>query len=100
MPTDQTRRPGRSMIAFLNGYGVLYVVGADGTGLRELTSIWGPQPDGGESMTAPTFDLRPAWSPDGSRIAFAATLDGGVEIWTISPDGSNLTRLTDFREAT
>jgi Tol biopolymer transport system component len=92
--------PDGTKIAFLNGYGVLYVVGADGTDLRELTPIWGSGPGGGEPMMAPTFDSRPVWSPDGSRIAFAATLEGGSEIWTINPDGSNLTRLTNFGEAT
>jgi Tol biopolymer transport system component len=48
------------------------------------------------------FD-RPAWSPDGDRIAFTADLSepygqGGfpkTDIFTVAPDGSDLQRLTD-----
>jgi Tol biopolymer transport system component len=36
--------------------------------------------------------LDPAWSPDGTTIAFASTEDGGG-IFTIHPDGSGLTKL-------
>ncbi len=36
--------------------------------------------------------IRPAWSPDGSRIAYAA-LDGAI--WVVEPDGSNSLRLSD-----
>jgi TolB protein len=36
-----------------------------------------------------------AWSPDGSRLAFAATLGGTFEILTVQADGSGLRRLTD-----
>ncbi len=37
----------------------------------------------------------PAWSPDGSRLAFAATRrDGNRDIFVVDADGSNLRRLT------
>ena len=36
----------------------IYVVGADGGGLRRLTA-------------SPTDEFSPTWSPDGARIAFA-----------------------------
>jgi dipeptidyl aminopeptidase/acylaminoacyl peptidase len=39
----------------------------------------------------------PAWSPDGSRIAFARIDDSGLRLWTIKPDGSMLTRVGDMR---
>jgi Tol biopolymer transport system component len=42
--------------------GELYVVGADGSGLRRLTS-------------SKADDEHPSWSPDGSRIAFASGFD-------------------------
>ncbi|HEY9229065.1 MAG TPA: hypothetical protein VIP11_20605 [Gemmatimonadaceae bacterium] len=37
------------------------------------------------------------WSPDGSKIAFSSNMDGGsdFELYTVAPDGSALTRLTD-----
>jgi TolB protein len=68
----------------------LYVVHADGSGLRRLTS-WG--------LDAGT----PSWSPDGSRIAFSsldhAVIDRPSQVFLIDPDGSNLTRLTSGRTA-
>ncbi|MFN2317946.1 MAG: TolB family protein [Gemmatimonadales bacterium] len=39
--------------------------------------------------------MAPAWSPDGSRIAFASNRDGHFRIWTVAPDGSGLTRVTE-----
>ncbi len=38
---------------------------------------------------------QPAWSPDGSRIAFARFLDGSYDIFVIGADGSAETRLTN-----
>jgi Tol biopolymer transport system component len=39
----------------------------------------------------------PSWSPDGTRIVFSASVPGAgdTELFTIRPDGSALTRLTD-----
>ena len=36
----------------------------------------------------------PRWSPDGSQIVFVSSLGGGPELWSASPDGGALTRLT------
>src|SRR5262245_17279780 len=40
-------------------------------------------------------DEGPAWSPDGSRIAFASNRDGKTEIYVMDADGSNVKRLTN-----
>jgi len=59
----------------------IYVMNADGSGLTNLT-------------TYPAGGVWPAWSPDGSRIAFdllAAT--GGIAV--VAADGSGFTRLTN-----
>jgi Tol biopolymer transport system component len=63
--------------------GDLYVVGADATGLRQVT--------GGDS----TVDRVPRWSPDGNWIAFFSNRKGSVQLWKIRPDGSELTQLTE-----
>lgn len=39
--------------------------------------------------------LAPRWSPDGRRIAFYTNRDGQFEIYTVSVDGTELTRLTN-----
>jgi Tol biopolymer transport system component len=36
-----------------------------------------------------------AWSPDGTRIAFASTRDGNYEIYVMNADGSAPRRLTN-----
>jgi Tol biopolymer transport system component len=67
-------------IAFTDGEGQISVVAADGTGLRRLTSY----PGGVE---------RPAWSPDGSRIAYFVYPEGNGNptsdgLWVMNADGS------------
>ena len=39
-------------------------------------------------------DVTPAWSPDGSTIAFASHRMGNWDIYLMNPDGSNERRLT------
>jgi Tol biopolymer transport system component len=58
----------------------IYVINANGSGLVQLTKT------GHESS--------PAWSPDGSVIAFESTRDGNSEIYVMRADGSGITRLT------
>src|SRR3954453_3312574 len=36
------------------------------------------------------FDGRPAWSPDGQRIAFESTVEGKRSIWVMQADGQGL----------
>ena len=43
----------------------------------------------------PANDFGPTWSPDGSRIAFESDLSGLAEIYTVNPNGSGLTNLTN-----
>ena len=40
-------------------------------------------------------DSAPAWSPDGSKIAFQTNRDGNNEIYTMNVDGSNPVNLTN-----
>jgi TolB protein len=60
---------------------------ADGTNQHAVTSPDNPANQG---------DLFPAWSPDGTKIAFSSRRagDGGLRLYTINADGSNLTEIT------
>lgn len=60
--------------------GDLFVVGRDGTGLRQLT---------GDSA----IDRVPRWSPDGFRIAYFSNRSGELQPWVIEADGSGNERL-------
>jgi serine/threonine protein kinase len=41
-------------------------------------------------ISAPSSnDRHPAWSVDGSKIAFDTTRIGGLQVWTMNPDGTN-----------
>jgi TolB protein len=74
--------PDGKSIAFASGREdpeTIYIIGANGQGLRRLT-------DG------PAF--QPAWSPDGTQIAFISGSDANWDVFVIRADGSNLRRLT------
>ena len=64
----------------------IYLVKSNGAGLTRLT-------------TNTASDVEPAWSPDGSKVAFATNRDGNFEISVINADGQNPVRLTSSSAA-
>jgi Tol biopolymer transport system component len=66
-----------SELAFARG-GSIWTIGADGKGVRLLLRS----------------AYLPAWSPDGSRLAFVSMRSGDEEIYVARADGSGVTRLT------
>ncbi len=42
-----------------------------------------------------TNDIRPTWSPDGTKIAFESYRDGQAEIYVMDKNGQNVVRLTN-----
>jgi Tol biopolymer transport system component len=103
----------------------IWLINADGTGLTQVTATasffeqwptWSPDGSmiafarGGDIWkrnlgtgvetkltTNPFGEGWPTWSPDGSKIAFAATdgADDFYELFTMNPDGTDLTRITN-----
>jgi Tol biopolymer transport system component len=73
----------------------IYVMNSDGSSVGQLTF-----PDTArDSLTGhvkdTTSNFHPAWSPDGTKIAFASTRDTNPEIFVMDPNGSNIVRLTN-----
>jgi Tol biopolymer transport system component len=63
----------------------IYTVCPDGSNLRGLTTY--PPSSSGSNVS-------PAWSPDGSRIAFSSTRTDSSQIYIMGKDGSNPTEIT------
>ncbi|MDE7387764.1 MAG: peptidase S41, partial [Muribaculaceae bacterium] len=72
--------PDGSTVAFTYK-GDIYTVPATGGRARQIT-------------TSPAYDTAPSWSPDGSRLLFASTRDGGQKIYVIPADGGTATVLS------
>ena len=76
--TDAVYSPDGLKIAFISthdGDPEIFVMNADGTGIRKLTD-----------NTA--VDAAPNWSPDGSKIIFTSDRSGEYEFYTMKADGS------------
>jgi dipeptidyl aminopeptidase/acylaminoacyl peptidase len=65
------------------------------------SSIYLSAIDGGSSRRLTTFDskdTRPAWSPDGSRLAFLSDRSGTSQIWMLRADGGEAWQESDLDE--
>jgi Tol biopolymer transport system component len=92
LPADAAFPGANGKIAFSRGMFAsfdIYSINPDGTGQTQLTS-------------AP-YDTTPAWSPDGTKIAFASNRDHlqefSLDIYVMNADGSGVTRLTTNERA-
>jgi Tol biopolymer transport system component len=79
-----------TQLAFVRD-GQIYQINSDGTGLVQLTHL---APSGGGVL----WPQRPAWSPDGGRIAFVVYNDNQEDpnaVYVMNADGSNLLGLSN-----
>ncbi|HEX5855616.1 MAG TPA: protein kinase [Thermoanaerobaculia bacterium] len=53
---------------------------------------WGPPR---QITSAPGWEAEPAFSPDGTLVAYSAGASGNADIWVVDPDGGEPLRLTD-----
>ena len=61
----------------------LWLVGADGTGLRRLTSHR-------------SNDHNPRWTPDGKAVLFLSSRSGSSQVWRIPAGGGEAEQVTDL----
>ena len=112
--------PDGSKIAFVsvrNGYSELFMMNADGTvqnsisaisqlpsWIAECKSIYGPNAQNSSEENSEYYlelpygcmlDNDPAWSPDGSKIAFVSARDGNKEIYMMNVDGTELKNISN-----
>ena len=94
--------PNGAQIAFTSnrtGNLEIWLMNADGTNPVQLTGVDGLPPIGGpDGPPQPSgFDrFEPAWSPDGSKIAYTSEEEGdGTEIFVMNADGTNPVSITD-----
>ena len=83
--TEPAWSPDGSQIAFSGPDGKVWIVGADGQGLRPL-----PLPRDGQTAQ------EPSWSPDGTRLAMSVEMNEGnvySHIFIVNSDGSGLTEV-------
>jgi Tol biopolymer transport system component len=66
-------------------YGEIYIMRADGSGQKRLTTV-------------PGYDGGPFFSPDGKRIVWRRFDEKGLiaDVWTMNLDGSDQRQVTDF----
>jgi len=82
--------PDGTKVVFAGGDAGLYVVDVNGSARRLIARSY-----------MAWWLGSPAWSPDGSRIAYTVYQEGGpdgftFQIWTVNPDGTNQRRLVDL----
>jgi dipeptidyl aminopeptidase/acylaminoacyl peptidase len=62
----------------------LYVINADGSGLKQLTQT-------------PENEFNYLWRPDGKKIGYLSTASGDAQVWEMNPDGSGKKQVSDFK---
>jgi Tol biopolymer transport system component len=88
--------PGDAMVfvSSQDGDYAIYGMNADGSNQGRLTDERGDL----STLEGVQYQTEPAWSPDGTRIAFASAREGSFDIYVMNSDGTGTMRLTSSKE--
>jgi len=87
-------RPDLAFVSTRDGPYAIYEMNADGGAQHRLT-------DAETDVSKPEglfFQVEPAWSPDGAKIAFSSGRNGSFDIYVMNADGTGTARLTSTRK--
>jgi Tol biopolymer transport system component len=88
--SDNGGPPDLLLVSTRDGDYAIYGMRADGGGEDRLSEEAGDP----SSPRGLFFQVEPAWSPDGTRIAFASKREGGFDLYSMNADGTDTRRLT------
>jgi Tol biopolymer transport system component len=87
---DDGAAPNLAFVSTRDGDYAIYVMSGDGKDERRLT-------DHDADASSPAglfFQIDPAWSPDGTEIAFSSRRSGSYDVYVMNADGTGTRRLT------
>jgi len=91
---EDKARPDLAFVSTRDGDYAIYEMNVDGGAEHRLTDV---DPDA-SSPARLFFQIEPAWSPAGTKIAFSSRRSGTFDVYVMNADGTGTRRLTSTKE--
>ncbi|MEP7225358.1 MAG: DPP IV N-terminal domain-containing protein [Actinomycetota bacterium] len=91
---ESTARPDLAFVSTRDGDYAIYEMNADGGGEHRVNDA---ELDSSE-LKVLFFEIEPAWSPDGTKIAFSSRRSGSFDVYVMNADGTGTQRLTSTKD--